>query len=83
VKPRENVTAPEPPAELVDYKRWCCGRGLAPFGVGGDVVSLRAAYAQWVDWEEQRREWTITHGVDEDDPVLDWHGSAPWDPDAL
>jgi hypothetical protein len=70
-----------PPVGLLDYRVWCAGRGLRPFGVGGDPVSLRAAYAQWVIWEEQRCEWATTHGVDEDDPVLDWHGSAPWDPD--
>jgi hypothetical protein len=72
-----------PPPGLVDYKRWCADRGLTPFGVGGDVVSLRAAYAQWVIWEEQRREWAAARGVDEDAPVLDWHGSAPFDPDVL
>jgi hypothetical protein len=44
---------------------------------------MRAAVAQWGTWEQLRREWAAVHGVDEDDPVLDWHGSAPWDPDAL
>jgi hypothetical protein len=68
-----------PPVGLLDYRVWCTGRGLAPFGVAGDAVSLRAAYAQWVTWEEQRREWAAAHGVDEGG--LDMVGPAPFDPD--
>jgi hypothetical protein len=60
----EESDASVPPVELVDYKRWCADRGLTPFGVGGDPVSLRAADAQWVTWAEQRREWAAAHGVD-------------------
>jgi len=46
-----------PPAELVDYRRWCASRGVAPFGVPDDPVSMRAAVAQWAVWEQLRREW--------------------------
>jgi hypothetical protein len=84
VKRRADESASaEPPAELLDYRAWCRGRGLAPFGHTADLVSMRAAVVQWDVWEEQRREWAVAHGVDEGDPVLDWHGSAPFDVDAI
>ena len=59
-----------PPAELVDYRRWCADRGLAPFG--HDL-----APAQWGTWEEQRRQWAAAHGLTEDD--LGGVGDQPWD----
>jgi hypothetical protein len=77
----EESDASVPPAELVDYKRWCADRGLTPFGIGGDVVSLRVAYGQFVAWEEQRREWAVAHGIDEGD--LEMVGPAPFDPDLV
>jgi hypothetical protein len=72
-----------PPPGLLNYERWCADRGAPAFGNPRDRESMRAAVAQWDVWEEQRRAWAVAHGVDEDDPVLDWHGSAPFDPDVL
>jgi hypothetical protein len=70
-----------PPLEMTSYEAWCAGRGLAPFGVGGDVVSLRAAHTRWRMWCDEREAWAEAHDISEDDPVLDWHGSTPFDPD--
>jgi hypothetical protein len=82
VRRREDESgAVVPPAELIDYRRWCAGRGLVPFGVGGDAVSLRRAAAQWEAWGEQRREWAQARGIDEGD--LEMVGPAPFDPDLV
>jgi hypothetical protein len=84
VKRREDESGiAVPPPGLLDYRAWCRERGLAPFGHTADLASMRAAVAQWDVWERLRREWASAHGVDEDDPVLDWHGSAPFDWDAI
>jgi hypothetical protein len=77
----EDDTAATPPAELVDYRAWCRGRGLEPFGHTADLVSMRAAVSQWGTWEQLRREWAAAHGVDEGD--LGGGGDAPFDVDAL
>jgi hypothetical protein len=71
----------EPPAELLDYRAWCRERGLAPFGHSADLVSMRAAVAQWGTWEQLRREWAAVHGVDEGD--LGGGEDAPFDVDAI
>ena len=52
-----------PPAELVDYGRWCADRGVAPYGVPGDPLSMRAAVAGWDVWSQLRREWVTANGV--------------------
>ena len=81
MKRRGESAPPEPPAELLDYRTWCRSRGLAPFGNPKDLVSMRAAVAQWEVWERLRCEWAAAHGVDECD--LGGTGSAPFDPDAI
>jgi hypothetical protein len=70
-----------PPAELLDYRQWCRGQGLAPYGVPGDPVSMRCAAAQWKDWEQLRTEWAAARDVDECD--LGGTDSAPFDIDAI
>jgi hypothetical protein len=76
---REEFAPAVPPLDVTSYVAWCRSRGLVPFGIPADVVSLRAAYAQWVVWEEQRTAWAEANGVDEGD--LDMDRSAPFDPD--
>ena len=64
------------PAELVDYRRWCADRGLAPFGDPDDPVSMRDAALRWDAWMGQRRAWAFRNGVDEGElPMPD---CAPW-----
>jgi hypothetical protein len=71
----------EAPDELVSYEVWCEARGLAPFGVGGDVVSLRAAWAQWEAWEAARDVWAAAHGCEADDVDMVDEGGGPFNPD--
>lgn len=78
MKRRVDESAPaEPPAELVDYRAWCAGRGLRPYGDPENPETMRAAVAQWAVWERLRRDWAAAHGVDECD--LGGTGCAPWD----
>jgi hypothetical protein len=70
-----------PPAEMLSYLQWCASRGLAPFGIAGDVVSLRSAFAQWEVWEAQRGIWAAAHGCEADDLDMTDEGGAPFDPD--
>jgi hypothetical protein len=70
-----------PPPELINYPLWCRSRGLRPYGDPGNPETMRAAVAQWDDWEEQRREWADAHGVDEGD--LGGTVSAPFDIDLI
>ena len=78
----ESAPAAEPPAELIDYRCWCAGRGVAPYGNPADLVSMRAAASQWYAWERERAEWAAAHGMDEMD--LPTSGcSAPFDPDLI
>lgn len=75
-----------PPDELTCYEVWCANRGLAPLGVADDVVSLRAASAQWVQWEAEREVWAAAHGRGAGDAVLDMvdeDEGAPFDPDCI
>lgn len=70
-----------PPPELTDYRRWCAGQGVAPYGNSADPVSMRCAAAQWKAWEQLRTEWAAARDVDEGD--LGGAGSAPFDIDAI
>ncbi len=81
MKRRVEETGVVPPAELLDYRAWCRERGLEPFGHTADLVSMRAAVAQWGTWEQLRREWAASHGVDEVD--LGGSDDAPFDVDAI
>lgn len=81
-RPDESVVV-VPPVELTDYQLWCAARGVPAFGDPGDPVSMRAAVDRWAAWEGERARWATAHGVDEGDPVLDWQGSAPFDPDSV
>jgi hypothetical protein len=80
VRRRADGSAPPvPPVWLLDYRVWCAGRGLAPFGVGGDAASLRAAVVRWRTWCDEREAWAAEHGISEDE--LEMVGPAPFDPD--
>jgi hypothetical protein len=71
-----------PPAELTDYRAWCAGRRLEPFGIPDNTESLRAAAGQWYAWERLRAEWAAAHGMDEMDLPTSGCG-APFDPDLI
>ena len=71
---------PPPPAELRDYRRWCAGRGLEPYGDSDDAVSLRDAALRWRVWRDERAAWCAARGVDDEFRVLGPMGAAPYDP---
>jgi hypothetical protein len=76
------LRSPVPPPELIDYRLWCADRGLAPFGVPGDPVSMRVAASQWYAWERERAEWAAARGMVEMDLPTSGCG-APFDPDLI
>ena len=71
-----------PPAELTDYRLWARSRGLEPYGVPDDLVSMRAPVARWKAWERERAQWAEAHGMDEMDLPTSGCG-APFDWDAI
>jgi hypothetical protein len=77
----EPATSPTP-LEITDYRAWCAGQGLRPFGHSADPESMRAAVSNWKAWGQFRTEWALAHGVDEGD--LETVGrSAPFDIDLI
>jgi hypothetical protein len=69
------------PPELTDYQCCCAAQGVAPYG-NRDPVSLRAAAAQWSEWERATARWADERGLVEDD--LPTSGcAAPFDPASI
>ncbi len=75
--------SPVPPAELVDYVRWCGARRVPAYGDPDDLVSMRSAAARWRAWCDERQAWAAANGhLDEDgEEDLEMVGATPWDPD--
>ncbi len=67
-----------PPAELTDYKLWCAGRGLRPFGDPDDRSSMRAAVARHRAWRDERAAWCAARGFDDVFAAFGPMGSAPY-----
>jgi hypothetical protein len=82
VKRRVESDPTIPPAELVDYRAWCAGRGLPPYGDPGDRESMKAAVGQWEVWERLRAEWAAAHGMAEVDLPTSGCGT-PFDIDLI